>query len=320
MINTAFTGATGLRQPLLHTKKTNKLARQRAALQLLSGAGSGKSRDSFTISSEARKFSRESIVALVDKSANVSREELSYYFANYNNSCAILDAINFSEGVSCGYNPEFKDYGVMRFHYNGIRQIIPNYAVPKMNAGSLPGIHAVNNSLVFEDKSYYAWTAPSGRRYPLAVHNGHIGWASSEAFLMMGDDTNRGEISDRREMGKAGDILSRLAQGREPWEVLYSRKEVLATCEKVGITPGFFSIDAGAGKHTFILRESGDVINVDNNIARWNNMNWIEVGYKEGDTFSIYGNEYAIDSSGHIHVSVNDTFTSTEVKYPKRTM
>lgn len=320
MINTIFAGTNGVRQPLLHSQKQNKLARQRAVLQFLSGTGGGKSRDSFTISSEARKLSKESIVALVDKSANVSREELSYYFANYNNPRAILDAINFSEGVSCGYNPEFKDYGVMRFNYNGSRQIIPNYAVPKMSAGALPGIHAVNNSLILEDKSYYAWTTPSGRRYPLAVHNGHIGWASSEAFLMMGDDTNRGEISDRREMGKAGDILSRLAQGREPWEELYSREEVLATCEKVGITTGFFSIDAGAGKHTFILRESGDVINVNNNIVRWNGMNWIEVGYKEGDTFSIYGNEYAVDSSGHIHVSADDAFTSTEVKYPKRTM
>ena len=177
MINTAFTGATGLRQPLLHTKKTNKLARQRAALQLLSGAGSGRSRDSFTISSEARKFSRERIAALVDKSANVSREELSYYFANYNNSRAILDAINFSEGVSCGYNPAFKDYGVMRFHYNGSRQIIPNYAVPKMSAGALPEMRAVNNTLVLDDKSYYAWTAPSGRRYSWAVFSGYIGWA-----------------------------------------------------------------------------------------------------------------------------------------------
>ena len=121
-------------------------------------------------------------------------------------------------------------------------------------------------------------------------------------------------------MGKAGDILSTLAQGRSLWDELYSRKEVLSTCEKVGIKPGFFSIDAGAGKHTYILQESGDVINVDNNIARWNNINWIGSGYKEGDTFSIYGNEYAIDSSGHIHVSVDDTFSSTEVKYPKRTM
>ena len=39
---------------------------------------------------------------------------------------------------------------------------------------------------------------------------------------------------------------------------------------------------------------------------------------KRGDTFSIYGNEYAIDSSGHIHVSVDDTFTSTETMYPSR--
>ena len=83
MINTAFTGAAGLRQSLLHSNKTNKLARQRAALQLLSRTGSSKRRDSLSISSEARKFSRESIVALVDKSANVSREELSYYFEHY---------------------------------------------------------------------------------------------------------------------------------------------------------------------------------------------------------------------------------------------
>ena len=318
MIKTAFAGADGLRQPLVHSKKTNRLARQRAALQLLSGAGSGRSRDSFTISSEARKFSRESIVALVDKSANVSREELSYYFEHYNDGRAILDAINFGEKVSCGYNPAFKDYGVVRFECNGSRQIIPNYAVPKMNSGSLPRIHAVNNTLVLDDKSYYAWTAPSGKRYPWAVHNGYIGWASSES--MLAEDTNRGENSDRWKMSKAEGILTNLAQGRSPWEELYSREEVLATCEKVGIKPGFFSIDAGAEKHTYILRESGDVINVDNEIKNWNNINWIGHGYKEGDAFSIYGNEYAIDSSGHIHVSADDTFTSTDVKFPKRSM
>ena len=320
MINTALTGAAGLGQPLLHSKKTNKLARQRAALQLLSGAGSGRSRDSFTISSEARKFSRESIVALVDKSANVSREELSYYFANYKNPRAILDAINFSEGVSCGYNPAFKDYGVMRFHYNGSRQIVPNYAVPKMSAGALPEMRAVNNTLVLDDKSYYAWTAPSGRRYPWAVFNGYVGWASSEAMLAEDKDMNRGENSDRWKMRKAGNILSNLAQGRGLWEELYSRKAVLATCEKVGIKPGFFSIDAGAGKHTYILQESGDVINVSKEIKYLSSTNWINAGYKEGDTFSVYGNEYAIDSSGHIHVSEDDTFTAMKVKFPRRSI
>lgn len=316
MINTAFTGAAGLRQPLLHSNKTNKLARQRAALQLLSRTGSSKRRDSLSISSEARKFSRESIVALLDKSANVSREELSYYFEHYNDGKAILDAINFGEKVSCGYNPAFKDYGVVRFECNGSRQIIPNYAVPKMNSGSLPRIHAVNNTLVLDDKSYYAWTAPSGRRYSWAVSNGHIGWASSESLLMLGDDTNQTETNDSWEMRKAGNILSNLAQGVDLWG--YKNEDVLKTCASVGFTPGFFSIDAGAGKHTYILQEFGGVIDVDKNITRWNNMNWIEVGYKEGDTFSIYGNEYTVDSSGHIHISANDTFTSTDVKFARR--
>ena len=316
MIQTDFTGANRVHQPLVHTKKTNKIARQQAVLRLLSGSGNGKKRDSLSISDSARSFSKESIAALIDKSANVSASELSYYFANYNNPRAILDAINFGTNVECGYNPEFKDYGVMCFDYNGSRQVVPNYAVPKINTGTLPGIHAVNNSLVLNNKSYYAWTAPDGRRYPWAVNNGYIGWAVSESLLT--ENRNPGERDSRWEMSKAGNILSNLAQGREPWEGLYSRKEVLATCEKVGITPGFFSIDAGAGKHTYILQESGDVINVDKNIERWNHMNWIAAGYKEGDAFSIYGNEYAIDSSGHIHVSADDAFTSTDVKFPSR--
>lgn len=316
MIKTDFTGSYGVRQPLLHTKRTNKIARQQAVLRLLSGSGNSKKRDSLSISSSARSFSKESIAALIDKSANVSASELSYYFANYNNPRAVLDGINFGTHVECGYNPDFKDYGVMSFNYNGVRQVVPIYAVPKIHTSTLPGIHAVNNSLVLKNKSYYAWTASDGRRYPWAVNNGYIGWASSEALLT--ENTNPGERDSRWEMRKAEGILTNLAQGSEPWEGLYSRKEVLATCEKVGIKPGFFSIDAGAGKHTYILRESGDVINVDKNIEHWNHMNWIAAGYKEGDTFSIYGNEYAIDSSGHIHVSVDDTFTSTETRYPSK--
>lgn len=293
--------------------RDRKTLATQGALRILSGTGSN-SRDSLSLSDSARSFSKKSIAALIDKSANVSASELSFYFANYNNPSAILDAINFGENVSCGYNPDFKDYGVMRFECNGSRQIIPNYAVPKMNAGSLPGMRAVNNSLVLKNKSYYVWSASSGRQYPWAVSNGHIGWASSESLLT--EETNRGGTSDRWEMRKAGNILSNLAQGVDLWG--YKNEDVLKTCASVGFTPGFFSIDAGAGKHTYILQEFGGVIDVDKNITRWNNMNWIEIGYKEGDTFSIYGNEYAIDSSGHIHVSADDTFTSTDVIFPKR--
>ena len=76
----------------------------------------------------------------------------------------------------------------------------------------------------------------------------------------------------------------------------------------------------GVGKHTYLLQESGKTINVDAKIKQLNDINWIEIGYKEGDTFSVYGKEYAIDSSGHINVSAEDEFTSTEIKYPSRSI
>ena len=43
------------------------------------------------------------------------------------------------------------------------------------------------------------------------------------------------------------------------------------------------------------------------------------VAKKEEGTYG-YGKEYAIDSSGHINVSAEDEFTSTEIKYPSRSI
>ena len=155
-------------------------------------------------------------------------------------------------------------------------------------------------------------------KYTWTVNNGRIGWAASESLLA--ENTNQKGTNYKWEMCKAGNILSDLAQGKSVWGYLYSNEEVLSVCEKVGISPGFFSIDAGAGKHTYLLQESGKTINVDAKIKQLNDINWIEIGYKEGDTFSVYGKEYAIDSSGHINVSAEDEFTSTEIKYPSRSI
>lgn len=160
--------------------------------------------------------------------------------------------------------------------------------------------------------------ASSGGKYTWTVNNGRIGWAASESLLA--ENTNQKGTNYKWEMRKASNILSDLAQGKSVWGYLYSNEEVLSVCEKVGISPGFFSIDTGAGKHTYLLQESGKTINVDAKIKQLNDINWIEIGYKEGDTFSVYGKEYAIDSSGHINVSAEDEFTSTEIKYPSRSI
>ena len=213
MVKTDLTSINGASRFLLHSKIT----RQQQAIKLLSATGSNR-RDSLSISNIARSFSKESIAALIDKSANVSASELSYYFANYNNSSAILDAINFGENVSCGYNSDFKDYGVIRFDYNGSKQVVPNYAVPKINANSLSGIRAVSNSLVLNNKSYYSWTTSSGSRYAWTVNNGKIGYAASESLLAE-TTTNQIGTNYKWEMRKAGNILSYLAQGKSLWDI-----------------------------------------------------------------------------------------------------
>ena len=111
---------------------------------MLLGAGNNKKQDKIRIlGAGGGGFSKQSIAALIDKNANISNSELAYYFANYNNSSAILDAINFGENVSCGYNSDFKEYGVISFDLNGSRQVVPNYAVPKMNTSTMSGICAL---------------------------------------------------------------------------------------------------------------------------------------------------------------------------------
>ena len=254
------TDVNTVNQLLTYSKQAEAGIHQKA-IQMLLGAGNNKKQDSLSISDAARGFSKQSIAALIDKNANISNSELAYYFANYNNSSAILDAINFGENVSCGYNSDFKEYGVISFDLNGSRQVVPNYAVPKMNTSTMSGICAANNSLVLSNKSYYSWTTSSGGKYTWTVNNGRIGWAASESLLA--ENTNQKGTNYKWEMRKASNILSDLAQGKSVWGYLYSNEEVLSVCEKVGISPGFFSIDAGAGKHTYLLQESGKTINVD---------------------------------------------------------
>ncbi|MBQ8280760.1 MAG: hypothetical protein IJZ23_13075 [Roseburia sp.] len=304
---------TGVNQLLKYTE-TSKVAMHQKAMRTLLGNESRSGKDALFISETAQSFSKQSIAALIDKSANTSAQELSFYFSNYSNMDAILYAINFGENVSCGYNPDFKEYGVISLDYHGNRQVVPNYAVPKINSALLSGIYAKNNSLVLRNQSYYSWTTSNGGRFAWTVNNGRIGWAASESLLA--ENTNQKGTNYKWEMRKASNILTALAQGKSLYG--YDKKEVLSVCEKVGLTPGFISVDAGAGTHHYILRENGKVVNVDKKIEQLNHINWLEAGYQEGDIFTVYGKEYAVDSSGHINVSSEEEFTSTEIVYPSR--
>ena len=118
------TDVNTVNQLLTYSKQAEAGIHQKA-IQMLLGAGNNKKQDSLSISDAAQGFSKQSIAALIDKNANISNSELAYYFANYNNSSDILDAINFGENLSCGYNSDFKEYGVISFDLNGSRQVVP---------------------------------------------------------------------------------------------------------------------------------------------------------------------------------------------------
>lgn len=250
----------------------NRQTKQINALRYMLGMEGDKKRDSVFISDTAKTFSKDYVVALVDSCANTSESQLTFYLNHYNNPQAILDAINFGKGVSCGYNPDFKDFGVVNFEYNGSKQVVPVYAVPKMSTGSLQEIKAVDNVLKLENESYYSYTTSNGNTYPWSVSDGRVGWVRTESLLSAPDGKSQVSGACRKEMSLAKGILSELAKGQSLF--IYDKENVLKVCKKVGIQPGYFTVDAGAGKHNYYLEETGKVINLDKQMERVNNKNY----------------------------------------------
>ena len=92
--------------------EVQKAKREQSALNIWSNSKNNGNVDRIHISDTAQSFSKQSIEALIDKNANTTAQELSFYLSNYNNMDAILYAINFEKNVSCGYNLNFKEYPV----------------------------------------------------------------------------------------------------------------------------------------------------------------------------------------------------------------
>ena len=193
--------------------EAQKVKRAQGALNILSNSGRQGQRDMLHISYSERTYSKESVVALFDTALNLSASDFSFYFDHYNNMPALLDAINFGEGfVEGSCNPEMRELGVLSFKIGGVRQYIPNYAIPKINAGTLPNISAKNNKLILNNKGYYCYTAKNGKNYTWTVNNGHVGWANSESMSeAIGE--NRSGYNYRWEMHQASNLISRLAKG-----------------------------------------------------------------------------------------------------------
>ncbi|MBR1853135.1 MAG: hypothetical protein IJ794_08345 [Lachnospiraceae bacterium] len=269
----------------------------------------------------ANSFSKESLLAVIDGCTNINKEQFAFYFEHYNDSQGILDAINFGRITGEGGYIEGKfPIGVLGFlDEKGNRCAVPNYAIAKMNPSRYPEMKAANGQLVLKNKSYCSFRAMDGKSYVMSVCNGRLQWAHSEAWL---DTPDRGVRKVQAgnnpswDMRKTGNILSALAQGKSPF--VDNKADTIEALKRIGVTAGKFTIDAGAGRHNWMIMPNGVTLNLDQRVDFYNVTNWIDRGYKEGDVFNIYGCEYTVGSDGHIRVSAEDPFTTTEVKYPER--
>ena len=294
--------------------EAQKVKRAQGALNILSNSGRQGQRDMLHISYSEGTYSKESVVALFDTALNLSASDFSFYFDHYNNMPALLDAINFGEGFVMGScNPEMRELGVLSFKIGGVRQYIPNYAIPKINAGTLPNISAKNNKLILNNKGYYCYTAKNGKNYTWTVNNGHVGWANSESMSeAIGE--NRSGYNYRWEMHQASNLISRLAKGSGTYG--FSNEEQKEILAGFGITEGHFTIDAGAGTRHYMLLENGVIVDIDKRIDFMNRTDWKKQGYQTGDVINVYGKECVIDEDGHIQISAEDVFSDTKIQYP----
>lgn len=250
----------------------------------------------------------------VQQKMEISKERLSFYEQNRNNTDTLLNELNFYEGaVSADKGKE----GYFSFGSDGHGQIIPKNAIPRINVVSLGRLYAVNNVLQLCSRNYYSYTGIDGNDYVCAFNGKTITRAFSEAIL--GDDKNNVAPECRGNTSLAMSIISSLIQGSVGGLHMLERCTVRESLAHVGIQPGKFDVEVDGTSKTYYLGENGsiytqkralDIVNM------YNSNIWLK-GRSVGDKIMVFGQEYAIDETGHIHVPEEGFWVNEKCDYGK---
>ncbi|MDE7308304.1 MAG: hypothetical protein K2N61_06500 [Lachnospiraceae bacterium] len=226
---------------------------------------------------------------------------LSFYRQNKDNPLLLLDAINFHIGVVDGGE------GYFRFGEDGNGQIIPQYAIPRIDTKSLEKLHTDNNILCLSSNSYYSYTGKDGKEYACAFYNNKIHRAFSESIL--NDDANTVSVGCNRDMAKTLSVLTTLTDTTANGDIRHlrpSQKEYKEYLSNLGIKPGEFTIIVDGKSKVYYMGEDGSIRTQKNAlelVRRYNKAIWLNnPKYSIGDEITVFGKKYKIDEDGHIHV------------------
>lgn len=226
------------------------------------------------------------------------KDRFSFYLANSQSPQTLLDSINFYKGPISGGGTD----GLFQFGNDGYGQCIPVSAIDRINTSSLQKLRATHNELVLTSNSYYSYSGSDGKSYAWAFNGETIQRAFSE-FILNNDKDN---ISTRvnQESVKTSCLISSLATGKGIGYEL-SRGEIKEYLGSVGIKPGEFKMSVDGKSRTYYLGEDGSVRSekeVQDLINVCNEQTWFTRGRQVGDTVTVFGKDYTIDETGHIHV------------------
>ncbi len=237
----------------------------------------------------------------------MSSERLSFYKENYKDARALMDTINFAKCVVGACSD-----GYFHFGNDGMGQIIPKSAIPRINVASLEKIGAKNGVLNLTSNTYYAYKAIDGKSYALAFNGNNLKRAFTESVL--GDDMNNVATECRGNTVTTTHVISALARGTIGDLFFINKKDIRKSLENVGIKPGEFSIVVDGKERKYYLGESGRVrteADVKERIKVWNERMWLDP-WEVWDKVTLFGKEYEIDETGHIHIQEDDFWYGEE--------
>ena len=239
-------------------------------------------------------------------------QRLAFYNENRNNPDFLRDVVNFYEGnVTYGKGSN----GYFHMGNDGRGQAIPQTAVSRINAKTLPKLSANANKICLASKNYYSYKAIDGKEYVCAFNGNSICRARTEWVLGKGRENTSPEC--RGDMVSSMHILNSLINGSTGVLHMMDKAIVKKSLNNLGIVPGKFSVSVNGTEKSYYLTNEGKVYTekyVKDVIDMYNRNTWLE-GHSAGDVIMVFGKDYHIGEDGHIHVPTENSWVSDICTY-----